>query len=88
MLQGFIMARSSTSFRPKWKLGNTTVVRVPQTLAPAVLRYAHERDDKAEPKEIHDGTQAIGRTALKHPKLDKMPVGKAISKGSKIETRN
>jgi hypothetical protein len=41
------MARSSTSFRPKWKLGNTTVIRVPQTLAPEVLRYAHDLDAKA-----------------------------------------
>jgi len=56
------MARSSTSYRPKWKLGNTTVVRVPQTLAPAVLRYAHELDDKTDPKEINDGTVAY-RTA-------------------------
>ncbi|MGD0412480.1 MAG: DNA adenine methylase [Verrucomicrobiota bacterium] len=56
------MARSSTSFRPKWKLGNTTVVRVPQTLAPAVLRYAHELDDKTHPDEIHDGAVAY-RTA-------------------------
>jgi hypothetical protein len=56
------MARSSTSFRPKWKLGHTTVVRVPQTLAPAVLRYAHELDDKTSPQEIHDGVAAY-RTA-------------------------
>jgi DNA adenine methylase len=62
MLQGFIMARSSTSFRPKWKLGNTTVVRVPQTLAPAVLRYAHDLDDKIDPEEIHEGGMAY-RTA-------------------------
>ena len=58
MLQGFIMARSSTSFRPKWKLGNTTVVRVPQTLASAVLRYAHELDDNTAPDEIHEGVVA------------------------------
>jgi DNA adenine methylase len=62
MLQGFIMARSSTSFRPKWKLGNTTVIRVPQTLAPAVLRYAHDLDAKAEPPELHDPSVAY-RTA-------------------------
>jgi len=56
------MARSSTSYRPKWKLGNTTVVRVPQTLAPEVLRYAHELDDKTAPGQIHEGTIAY-RTA-------------------------
>jgi DNA adenine methylase len=52
------MARSSTSYRPKWKLGNTTVVRVPQSLAPAVLRYAHDLDAKTDPEEIHDGMVA------------------------------
>jgi DNA adenine methylase len=56
------MARSSTSYRPKWKLGNTTVVRVPQTLAPEVLRYAHELDDKTAPDEIHERVVAY-RTA-------------------------
>ena len=56
------MARSSTTFRPKWKLGNTTVIRVPQTLATAVLRYAHDLDAKAEPPELHDPTVAY-RTA-------------------------
>ena len=56
------MARSSTSFRPKWKLGNTTVIRVPQTLAPAVLRYAHDLDAKADPPELHDPAVAY-RTA-------------------------
>jgi DNA adenine methylase len=56
------MARSSTTYRPKWKLGNTTVIRVPQTLAPQVLRYAHELDAKANPEDIHDGVVAY-RTA-------------------------
>jgi DNA adenine methylase len=56
------MARSSTSYRPKWKLGNTTVVRVPQSLAPEVLRYAHELDAKTAPEEIHEGAVAY-RTA-------------------------
>jgi DNA adenine methylase len=61
-LQGFDMARSSTTFRPKWKLGNTTVIRVPQTLAPAVLTYAHDLDNQAEPDQLHDGSVAY-RTA-------------------------
>jgi len=56
------MARSSTTYRPKWKLRNTTVIRVPQTLVPEVLRYAHELDEKASPEEIHDGVVAY-RTA-------------------------
>jgi DNA adenine methylase len=53
MLQG-LMARSSTTYQPKWKLGNTTVIRVPQTLAPAVLRYAHEMDEKSAPEAIYE----------------------------------
>ena len=48
------MARSSTSFRPKWKLGNTTVIRVPHALAPAVLQYAHDLDEKTEPDELKE----------------------------------
>ncbi len=56
------MARSSTTYRPKWRLGNTTVVRVPQTLAPAVLRYAHGLDDNSNPEELREGAVAY-RTA-------------------------
>src|SRR5438876_4319363 len=56
------MARSSTTFRPKWRLGCTTVIRIPEKLAPEVLRYAHELDSKCKPKEIHDGPTAY-RTA-------------------------
>jgi len=56
------MARSSTSYRPKWRLGCTTVIRIPEKLAPEVLRYAHELDDKCKPEEIHDGP-ATYRTA-------------------------
>lgn len=48
------MARSSTTYQSKWKLRHTTVVRVPETLAPEVLRYAHELDDKSENLELHD----------------------------------
>jgi DNA adenine methylase len=56
------MARSSTSFRPKWKLGNTTVIRVPHALAPAVLQYAHDLDKKTEPDELKEPALAY-RTA-------------------------
>lgn len=41
------MARSSTSFFPKWKSGKTTVVRVPEVLADEVLAFAKELDAKA-----------------------------------------
>ncbi len=56
------MARSSTSFRPKWKLGNTTVIRVPHALAPAVLQYAHDLDENGEPLELKEPAVAY-RTA-------------------------
>ena len=49
VLQGLFMARSSTSYRPKWKPGSTTVIRVPQALATAILRYAHDLDGKSKP---------------------------------------
>src|SRR5437879_4097918 len=56
------MARSSTTFRPKWQLGSTTVIRVPEKLAPEVLRYAHALDANYKPEEIHDSPPAY-RTA-------------------------
>lgn len=56
------MARSSTTFRSKWRLGCTTVIRIPEKLAPQVLRYAHELDANCKPEEIHDGVTAY-RTA-------------------------
>src|SRR3954453_16467871 len=56
------MARSSTTFRPKWRLGHTTVIRIPEKLAPDVLRYAHELDSKYKSEEINDGAVAY-RTA-------------------------
>jgi DNA adenine methylase len=56
------MARSSTTFRPKWKLGNTTVIRVPKTLARTVLNYAHDLDEKSEVLLPQDPT-AVYRTA-------------------------
>ena len=57
------MARSSTTYRPKWKAGNTTVVRVPQTLASEVLRYAHDLDDKIKGDELHEGGNAYHTAA-------------------------
>lgn len=38
------MARSSTTYRSKWKSGKTTVIRVPTRHAPEIIRYAHEID--------------------------------------------
>ncbi len=57
-----VMARSSTSYRAKWKSGNTTVVRVPEVLAPEILHYAHDLDDKRQTPEIQEPVVAY-RTA-------------------------
>ncbi len=38
------MAKSATSFRPKWSSGPTRVLRVPEKLASQVLQYARELD--------------------------------------------
>jgi DNA adenine methylase len=48
------MARSSTTFRPKWRLKQTTVIRVPEKIVPEVLRYAHELDDNSSALILHD----------------------------------
>ena len=42
------MARSSTTYVPKWQSGQTTVIRVPEPLAEDVLEYAR-RIDKESP---------------------------------------
>jgi DNA adenine methylase len=38
------MARSSTTYKPKWKNGPTTVIRIPRNLASDVLDYAKKLD--------------------------------------------
>ncbi|MGI8905387.1 MAG: DNA adenine methylase [Candidatus Sumerlaeaceae bacterium] len=43
------MARSSTTFRPKWSCGPTTVVRIPERFAKKVMEYAQELDSGASP---------------------------------------
>lgn len=48
------MARSSTTFRPKWNFGNTTVIRVPQALASDVLDYAHRLDKESASLELKE----------------------------------
>lgn len=47
------MPRSSTTYPPKWKLGKTTVIRVPKKLAPALLRYARELDQTSDASDLH-----------------------------------
>lgn len=50
------MPRSSTSYRSKWKSGPTTVVRVPESLAPAILEYARDIDDSTQVEVLHEKT--------------------------------
>lgn len=46
--KGVNMARSSTTFRPKWQSGPTTVVRIPERLADKVIDYAQKLDSSEE----------------------------------------
>lgn len=48
------MARSSTSYRSKWKSGFTTVIRVPTRLADDVLRYARRLDEEHAPESLEE----------------------------------
>lgn len=48
------MARSTTTYRSKWKSGATTVIRVPTELAPKILEIAHELDAKNEPDALRE----------------------------------
>jgi DNA adenine methylase len=48
------MARSTTTYRSKWKTGATTVIRVPADLAPKILEFARELDTQAETDALHE----------------------------------
>jgi len=48
------MARSSTTYKAKWKSGATTVLRVPATLAPSILRYARALDEQSASDALHE----------------------------------
>jgi len=43
------MGRSSTTYKPKWRSGQTTVLRVPEGLADKILEYAQELDKRWSP---------------------------------------
>jgi hypothetical protein len=67
MLQGLLMAHSSTSYRPKWKSGKTAVIRVPQKLVPALLHYARELDQSSTPADLpHPALAANSPHSLAH----------------------
>ena len=48
------MARSTTSYRSKWKSGATTVIRVPTDLSPKILEFARELDAKSKRDALHE----------------------------------
>src|SRR5437867_836556 len=56
------MARSSTTFRSKWKSDSTTVIRVPTRFTAKILRYAHELDESKGIVKLHEPEVAY-RTA-------------------------
>ena len=45
------MGRSSTTFSGKWHQGKTTVIRVPQVLAPRIIQYARKLDSSSLAKD-------------------------------------
>lgn len=48
------MARSSTTYRTRWNSGTTTVIRVPEKLAPQILSYAKRLDQQDSSSELHE----------------------------------
>jgi hypothetical protein len=81
------MARSSTSYRPKWKLGNTSVIRVPKALAPAVLRFAHDLDLKSEPtkrSESMNTTEKLAQLKYLQAQADAVRQELGISQPGKV----
>jgi hypothetical protein len=51
------MARSSTSYGPKWKSGATAVIRVPEKLAAEILQYAHKLDKMFQSGEVNEAAE-------------------------------
>ena len=66
------VARSSTSYKSKWKSGQTTVVRVPKVFVPEVKEYARFLDS------VHSGESA-SPTQFYLPTLEKIDKSKPIN---------
>ena len=49
------MARSSTTYAPKWRCGKTCVIRVPEQLADEILTLARDLDSKRGNRVREDG---------------------------------
>ncbi len=56
------MARSPTTYRSKWKAGPTTVIRVPESLAPKILEFARKLDTGTEASALQESGRSY-RTA-------------------------
>lgn len=56
------MARSPTTYRSKWKAGPTTVIRVPESLAPRILEFARKLDTDTEALALRESGRSY-RTA-------------------------
>ncbi len=54
------MARSSTTYAPKWSSGKTKLLRVPKVLADKVLGYAQELDRQGAGQQIREPEAAYG----------------------------
>lgn len=74
------MGRSSTSYQPKWNQGKTTVIRVPQKLVPALIRYARQLDETSEPSDLHDSAVACRMAANYGTR--KLPSAASVPPGS------
>ncbi len=52
------MATSSTTYAPKWRSGQTKLIRVPEALSDQILAYARFLDDQADSEEVRDPVAA------------------------------
>lgn len=57
------MALSSTSFRPRWKAGPTSVIRVPTAFVEQILDYARRLDTETKGEIVAKEPTALYRTA-------------------------
>lgn len=64
------MARSSTTYAPKWRCGKTRVLRVPEVLEEEVLQYAHDLDKKVANGKVREAVAAYS--------LEKEEIGKSL----------
>jgi len=69
------MARSSTTYTPKWHCGKTRVLRVPEALADEIMTYARDLDSTRAHKVREDGANYI---------LEAEPINKPLHTGKPV----